>query len=222
MWPAFQLGAVSRATWRYALRVGAALRHNRLCLGASQLSGRLYAARWTRNIRSTRRRVPSDRHSYAHADSHADPDYPRRHAADANSDRTQLYSNTHAGRDPNAYHRPRSDADVHADRDRHAAATYANTHRQSERATLGYAGAAICNADRDATANCNAFADRYAVANCDAATAYCDPGGKHLAAGCGAVAFARVTISSEKLACPCRTLHKGGHSDTHRHAQTPV
>ena len=214
MWPTFQLGDVSCPTWRYALWVGAALRYNSLCLGASQLSGRLHAARRTGNIRSTSRRHPSDCYSYAHTYTHADCDYSRRHAADANGDRAHLYSNAYTDRDRNAYHQPRPDADVHADRHRHIAAPYSNANRESERTAFGYASATICNADRNAAAAiCDTPADRDASADCNAAAAICDAAaaysncsGKYLAVDCAVVcdvvvcaAITGTTISVKNL-----------------------
>ena len=211
MRPTFQLGAVSHPTRRYALWVGAAPRHNSFCVGASQLSGRLHAARRTENIRSASRRHPSDCYSYAHTNSHADRDYSQHHAADANGDRAQLYSDAYTDCDRNAYYRPDA-AFGHADRHRHIAAPYPNANRQSERAAFGYASVTVCNANRlAAAAICDVFAD------CNAAAAYGDSADKHFAADCAYVAFA-ATISSEELAHPCEgfsNLRKDEHSGTH-------
>jgi len=195
---------VCRPTRRYTLWVGAALRHNSLCIGASQLSGRLHAARRTEIIRPASRRRPPHSYSYAHTDSHAVSDHSRRHAADANGDRGQPYSDAYTDCDRNAYHRPQPNvAFGHADRHRHIAAPYPHANSQPDRTAFGYAGATICDADGlgvasifDTSADCNAAAD------CNTAAAYGDSADKHLAADCAHVAFA-ATISSEKLAHPC-------------------
>ncbi len=174
------------------------------------MSGRLYAARRAGTIRSAGRRHPSDRNSYAHthtythADVVCDADDSWRHAADANADCAHFHSNAHTHRDRNAYHRP--NADLHTNPDWYAIASYSypDANCQSERATFGYAGAADCNTDRDAAANCDAATD------CNASANYCDSADKrptvNCAAACSAVAFAadvcRAVISREKLACP--------------------
>ena len=216
MRPTFQLGAVSHPTRRYTLWVGAAPRHNSFCVGASQLSGRLHAARRTENIRPATR-GPSNSHSHAHTYNDADCDHSRHHAADANGDRAQLYSDAYTDCDRNAYYRPDA-AFGHADHYRHIAAPYPNANRQSERAAFGYASVTVCNANRlAAAAICDVFADRDAFADCNAAAAYGDSADKHFAADCAYVAFA-ATISSEELAHPCEgfsNLRKDEHSGTH-------
>jgi hypothetical protein len=189
------------------------------------LSGRLHVARRTGNIRSTSRRHPSDCYSYAHTDTHTYADCDDwRHAADVNGDRAQLDSNAYANR--NAYHRPRPNADVHADGHRHIAAPYSNADSHSRRAAFGHASAADCNADRDAAADFHAVANRDAVADrntsadCNAAASHGDSVGKHLAVGCAVACD--TALSGEKLACLCGSFAKAGTLITHHHAQTPI